>query len=118
MHGHLKARPPGGEELQQVGDRHHAIAINIRHGYIEGLTISETIAHSARARAAIAGANREIAALEVRRNLPTRSYGVIARARRSDRPGVVFARAAARGEVDPLEDVDARLLCGLPLKRR
>ena len=91
-------------------------AINVRHGYIEGLTVSETIAQSARARAAFASANREMAALDVRRTLPGRSYGVIARARRSDRPGVVFARAAARGEVDPLEDVDARVLCGLPVK--
>lgn len=38
---------------------------------------------------------------------------VLARARRSDRPGVVFAAAASRKESDPLTDIDARLFCGL-----
>jgi hypothetical protein len=88
----------------------------VRHGYIEGLDIDETIALSARTRATISGANRQMANLDGRPTLPGRAYGVLARARRSDRPGVVFARAAARGEVDPLEDVDARILCGLPVK--
>ena len=40
-------------------------------------------------------------------------HGVLARARRSRRPGVVFARAAARGEVDPATDEYARLFVGL-----
>lgn len=90
-------------------------SIHIRHGYIEGLTIRETMAHCARSRAAISGVNQEMAGLDVERALSGRSFGVITRARRSDRPGVVFARAAARGEVDPLKDVDARILCGLPV---
>jgi len=92
-------------------------AIDVRHGYIEGLTVSETIAHSAQTRAGIANALREMAGLS-RRPLQGRnsSYGVFARARNSDSPGVVFARAAARGEVDQLEDVDARFLCGLLVK--
>jgi hypothetical protein len=38
---------------------------------------------------------------------------VMARALRSERPGVVFAAAAERGEVDPLTDRDARLFAGL-----
>lgn len=96
--------------IGQAGDT------NVRHGYIEGLDVDETIALSARTRAGLASANRQMAALDDRPTLPGRAYGVIARARRSDRPGVVFARAAARGEVDPLEDVDARILCGLPVK--
>ena len=29
--------------------------------------------------------------------------------------GIVFARAAATGEVDPLTDVDSRLFVGLPV---
>ncbi len=33
-----------------------------------------------------------------------KGFGVLARARRVERPGIVFARAALRGEVDPLED--------------
>jgi hypothetical protein len=40
---------------------------------------------------------------------------VLARARRSKHPGIVFARAAATGEVDPLVDVDSRLFVGLPV---
>jgi hypothetical protein len=38
---------------------------------------------------------------------------VIARAMRSRYPGIVFARAAAAGETDPLEDIDTRLFVGL-----
>jgi len=41
-------------------------------------------------------------------------YGVFARARRSSRPGVVFARAAVNREVDPLADIDSRLFVGVP----
>lgn len=42
-------------------------------------------------------------------------YGVFARARRAAHPGVVFARAAVNGEVDPLADVDSRLFVGMPM---
>jgi hypothetical protein len=38
---------------------------------------------------------------------------VIARAMRSKYPGIVFARAAAAGEVDPLLDTDTRLFLGM-----
>jgi len=37
------------------------------------------------------------------------SFNVLARARRSAHPGIVFARAAAIREVDPLVDLDSRL---------
>jgi hypothetical protein len=40
-------------------------------------------------------------------------FSVLARARRSQHPGVVFARAAAIGERDPLSDIDSRLFVGL-----
>ncbi len=43
---------------------------------------------------------------------------VIARAMRSKHPGIVFARAAAAGETDPLEDTDARLFVGLLPQQR
>jgi hypothetical protein len=49
------------------------------------------------------------------RNAPT-NLTVLARARRAKQPGIVFARAAANQEVDPLEDPESRLLVGLPLK--
>ncbi len=40
-------------------------------------------------------------------------FSVLARARRTQHPGVVFARVAAIGERDPLTDVDSRLFVGL-----
>ena len=40
---------------------------------------------------------------------------LLARARRAKHPGVVFARAAATGEIDPLTDIESRLLVGLPV---
>jgi hypothetical protein len=57
---------------------------------------------------------------EVRRAYPAplpaapAGSGVLARAMRARFPGVVFAHAAKRGEVDPLGDLDARLFVGLP----
>lgn len=45
-----------------------------------------------------------------------RSPYSLARARRAARPGIVFARAAASGEVDPLEEAESRLLVGLPAR--
>jgi hypothetical protein len=43
-------------------------------------------------------------------------YNVLARAARTESPGVVFAAAAETGEVDPLTDLDARLTVGLPIE--
>ena len=43
-----------------------------------------------------------------------KAFTPLARAIRSDHPGVVFAQAAAIGEVDPLIDLDTRLFVGLP----
>ncbi len=42
------------------------------------------------------------------------AFTVLARARRAEHPGIVFARAAVAGEVDPLSDVESRMLVGLP----
>ena len=43
----------------------------------------------------------------------TQNYNVLARARKATNPGIVFARAAAIGEIDPLVDIDSRLFVGL-----
>jgi hypothetical protein len=40
-------------------------------------------------------------------------FSVLARARRAPYPGVVFARAAAIGERDPLTDLDSRIFVGV-----
>ena len=45
-----------------------------------------------------------------------RGFNVLARAMRAAIPGIVFAQAAAIGEIDPLTDLDARLFVGLPPK--
>jgi hypothetical protein len=36
---------------------------------------------------------------------------------RAKHPGIVFAHAAATGEVDPLTDLESRLFVGLPVQR-
>jgi len=41
---------------------------------------------------------------------------LLARARRAKHPGIVFARAAATGEIAPLTDNESRLLVGYPVK--
>jgi hypothetical protein len=63
------------------------------------------------ARIALDTADRAFEAREAGR---PRSYGVLARAARSPRPGIVFAAAAATGESDPLRDGWTRLFTGLP----
>ncbi len=47
------------------------------------------------------------------RERDAKSFYLLARARRARHPGLVFARAAAIGEVDPLVDVESRLFVGL-----
>jgi hypothetical protein len=88
----------------------------IRHSRAEGLTADELFAQAAGARQGLAelvwrweGLGREMR----QRNQPER-FTLLARARRASRPGIVFARAAANGEVDALEDSQSRLLVGLP----
>ena len=55
------------------------------------------------------------AVVRVRERHKPKGFGVLARAMRAKHPGVVFARAAATGEADPLADVDSRLFVGLPV---
>jgi hypothetical protein len=79
-----------------------------RHTQIEGLKPEEAFA-------IVAGARRAFAELLMKGEAtPTAPAGwnVLSRARRSKYPGIVFARAAASGEVDPLVDADSRLRVG------
>ena len=55
---------------------------------------------------------------EFRESRTPKGFNVLSRAVRSSKPGVVFARAAAIEEVDPLLDHDSRLLVGLRPKDR
>ncbi len=43
----------------------------------------------------------------------SKSFHILARARRAVNPGIVFARAAAMGEVDPLVDAESRAFVGV-----
>ena len=87
----------------------------VRHNYAEGLTPEEMYA-------CVVGARQGFAQLHVenekmiqdnKKQAEPAGAGVLARARRARRPGIVFARAAASGEVDRLEDLDSRLVVGI-----
>jgi hypothetical protein len=87
----------------------------IRHSRVEGLTPDELFAKAAGARQGLAelawrweGLGREMRAQD-----QPEVFTLLARARRAQHPGIVFARAAADGEVDPLEERESRLLVGL-----
>jgi RNA polymerase Rpb2, domain 6/RNA polymerase Rpb1, domain 2/RNA polymerase Rpb2, domain 3 len=90
--------------------------VAVRHNYRDGLEPGELFALVASARA---GLNELLTEWErlgdaMRERMgPPRGYGALARAMRSPRPGVVFALAAATGEVDPLAELDSRLFVGL-----
>jgi hypothetical protein len=89
----------------------------VRRNLVEGLDPEALFAYIAAARKGLAQVWQRWEVLnKERRDRPSSSFTVLARARRSDRPGIVFARAAANGEVDPLTEVEARLLVGLPVE--
>lgn len=91
----------------------------VRHNYAEGFTPDEMFT-------CVVGARQGFAELHVqsdqmiqerRKRSEPAGLNVLGRARRSRYPGIVFARAAASGEVDPLEDLDSRLLVGLDVEQ-
>jgi hypothetical protein len=88
----------------------------IRHGWRQGLTPAEAFARVVGARKGLYAVNSQFGALGEEHDARSRpaGHGVLSRARRANRPGVVFARAALQGEVDPLIDEYARLFVGLP----
>ena len=90
----------------------------LKHGFREGLAPEELFARAIGARWGLANALAEMIAIQS--DLETQSapggYGVLARARRSETPGVVFARAAQKGERDPLTDEYSRLFVGMPIE--
>ena len=94
--------------------------VDVEHGLCDGRTPHEVFVAAAGAREGLAETARQVLrgthefAYEYYGWRPrgVQGYGVLARAMRAGRPGVVFAHAAATGEVDPLEDIDARLFVG------
>lgn len=85
----------------------------VRHTHVEGLTPEELYACSVGARKGLRAHWEQIEQIARDRRESNR-FTVLERARQAQHPGIVFARAAAIGEVDPLADVHSRLLVGLP----
>lgn len=98
----------------------HGKHVPIQHGFSAGLTPVEMYALAVSSREALAriAFDWEQLSVEVKERYALTGYGVLARAMRSKKPGVVFAYAAtnATGETDPLQEVDSRLFFGLPVK--
>lgn len=89
----------------------------VRGSFARGVEAAGLAAHVAQARQGlfdfVKGLDPVRAAYGVQAPPGPRGFGVLARAMRSDRPGLVFARAAANEETDPLTDLDSRLFVGL-----
>jgi hypothetical protein len=88
--------------------------VAVQHALRDGMTPEElhTLSVGARNGFARAAAELENISRTLRQsNLPP-GYGVLARAMRARHPGLVFARAAAYGQTDPLTDPDTRLFVG------
>ncbi|MFQ5615596.1 MAG: hypothetical protein ACE5GO_03950, partial [Anaerolineales bacterium] len=93
----------------------HGRAVVIRHSYRNGLTPEEmnTCVVGAREGLAAVVQQWEQSSERALESGESQSFNVLARARRAPRPGIVFARAAAIHERDPLVDVDSRLFVGV-----
>ena len=93
--------------------------IAVRHGFRDGLKPEELFACTVGAREALGEIARQAdqRGYGIWTDQASTGFGVIARAMRTKRPGMVFARTAAREETDPLTDVDSRLFVGLPVER-
>lgn len=90
---------------------------NVRRSYREGLRPEDLRAVAHRHWEAIVRVHRELAELgrSAKRNNPIGDQAsVLGRAMQANRPGIVFARAAATGTVEPLTDIDSRMFVGLP----
>lgn len=100
----------GGRSLSGLQD-----GVPIRHGLSEGLTSEEVFALVPSAREGLSEIALETlrGAYSVRDYSEPKGFNVLDRAMRAKYPGIVFADAAANGEVDPLTSIDARLFVGL-----
>jgi hypothetical protein len=87
----------------------------IRRSLGEGLTATESYALAVAMRERLGQLNADLdrTAMAFREDGRSKGFNILARASRSEYPGVVFAQAAASGEVDPLTDPDARMFVGM-----
>ena len=80
----------------------------------DGLSVEETKVRAPRALWGLAATNQRWAEAQQAAQQSSRAdYCVLGRAARAAQPGVVFARAAERGERDPLTSLASRLFVGL-----
>jgi hypothetical protein len=91
-------------------------SVVVRHGLSFGYTPAEAFACAVPAREGLAqvAIDTTRAAYGISQPRLSGGFNVLARAMRATRPGIVFARAAATSEIDPLTDLDSRLFVGLP----
>lgn len=83
----------------------------LQHGFADGLTPDELNTFTICARTGLGMLASEIGGMAP--PATSQAFTILARAMRASRPGVIFARAAATGEVDPLTDIDSRCFVGL-----
>ena len=81
----------------------------------DGLSVEETKVRAPRALWGLAATNQGWSEAREAAQQPSRAdYHILGRAARAAQPGVVFARAAERGETEPLTSLFSRLFAGLP----
>lgn len=85
---------------------------------LAGYTAHATVDHELMARSSLWWTSGEHPGFPSYRPHQPEGPHVLARARRSKYPGIVFARAAQAGETDPLSDAEARLFVGLLPRER
>jgi DNA-directed RNA polymerase beta' subunit len=93
-------------------------SVVVRHGLSQGLTPREMYLCAIQGRIALGQEGFDNMQFGMRfrlMELPT-GYNLLSRAFRSTNPGIIFALAAAVGEIDPLTDPETRLFVGLPPK--
>ena len=80
----------------------------------DGLSVEETKVRAPRALWGLAATNQGWSEAREAAQRPSRAdYHILGRAARAAQPGVVFARAAERGETEPLTSLSSRLFAGL-----
>ncbi|MHC4339239.1 MAG: hypothetical protein ACYSX0_03355 [Planctomycetota bacterium] len=89
--------------------------VTIARGLADGLPPEQYLACAAEARCVVARFAYEYtqSAYELEQSSRSKGFHVLARAMRARNSGIVFAQAAAAGEVDPLTDPDSRLFVGM-----
>ena len=81
----------------------------------DGLSVEETKVRAPRALWGLAATNQGWSGAREAAQRPSHAdYHILGRAVRAAQPGVVFARAAQRGETEPLTSLFSRLFAGLP----